>query len=131
MVQQEMTLGRLFELIKAGKVDSIVNELDPSTGLHMFTGTFKTPVSNAPNAPEVDAAFKVPVDFTLDPALATEIEQAGYTKRIETESNTNWLLPIITSFLPILIFVGLMYFLFRQQIRMAGKSCLLYTSRCV
>src|SRR5208337_206350 len=49
-------------------------------------------------------------------------KDAGYTKTIETEANTNWAWPLIINLLPIVIFVGLMYFLFRQQIRMAGKS---------
>jgi cell division protease FtsH len=122
LVPQDMKLSKLFELIKAGKVNSIVNEPDPSTGLRMFTGTYKAPASNAPNAPEIDAAFKVPVDLQLDPALLTKISDAGYTKVIETEANTNWLFPILTSFLPVLFVFGLIYFLFRQQIRMAGKS---------
>src|SRR6201999_3559308 len=34
----------------------------------------------------------------------------------------NWVGPLVINVLPFVIFIGLMYFLFRQQIRMAGKS---------
>jgi cell division protease FtsH len=114
LVQQEITQTKLFELIKDGRVDSLVNEVDPSTNLHMLTGTYKVQATNTPNAPVQEAAFKVPVDLQLNPYLESEIKAAGYKPIIETEASNNWAWP--------LFFVGLMYFLFRQQIRMAGKS---------
>jgi len=119
MVQQEMSLSRLFDLIKDEKVVSIINEPDPSTGLRMLTGTYKAPTQNSPDAV---APFKVPVDLSLNPWLASEIDKAGYHKRIETEASSNWAWQLTINLLPIILFVGLMYFLFRQQIRMAGKS---------
>jgi cell division protease FtsH len=122
IAQQQMTETQLFDLIKAGKVTSLINEPDPSTGVRMFTGTYKKDASSQPNAPETEAAFKVPVDLGVYPDIAKKIEAAGYTKIIETQNNSNIIWPLIINFLPIILFVGLMYFLFRQQIRMAGKS---------
>jgi len=123
VAQQEMTQAQLFDLIKQNRVDTIVNEIDPSTGIRTLTGTYRKAVSATPNAPETpDAAFKVPVDVQLDPYILSEIKQAGYTKIVETQNNSNLIWPLIINFLPIVLFVGLMYFLFRQQIRMAGKS---------
>jgi cell division protease FtsH len=123
IVQQEMTQADLFQLIKQGRVETIVNEPDPSTGIRTLTGTYKKPVNAVPGAPDTgEGAFKVPVDLSLNPYLASEIKQAGYPGIIETQNNSNILWPLIINFLPIILFVGLMYFLFRQQIRMAGKS---------
>ena len=122
LVQQEITQTKLFELIKDGRVDSLVNEVDPSTNLHMLTGTYKVQATNTPNAPVQEAAFKVPVDLQLNPYLESEIKAAGYKPIIETEASNNWAWPLVLNLLPIIFFVGLMYFLFRQQIRMAGKS---------
>jgi cell division protease FtsH len=122
IVQEDITQTRLFDLIKADKVDTIVNETDPSTNLHVLTGTYKRPATAAPNAPEIEAAFRVPVDLALNPDLAKDIYAAGYKKIIETQASNNWAWPLIFNLLPIILFVGLMYFLFRQQIRMAGKS---------
>ncbi len=119
VMQQDMTQAKLFELIHEGKVEKIVNEPDPSTGLRMLTGTYKSPTPSDPNAV---TSFKVPVDLSLNPWLAWQIKDAGYTKTIETEANTNWFLPMLFQLLPILFVFGLLYFLFRQQIRMAGKS---------
>jgi cell division protease FtsH len=122
LAQQEMTQADLFDKIKAGKVVTLVNEPDPSTGVHLLTGTYKKPVSNAPNAPEVEAAFKVPVDIDFDKYLYSEIKQAGWTKVIETQNNSNIIWPLVIQFVPVLFVFGIIYFLFRQQIRMAGKS---------
>jgi cell division protease FtsH len=123
IAQQEMTQAQLFDLIKQGRVTTLINEPDPSTGIRTLTGTYKKPISAAPGAPETgEGAFKVPVDLQLNPYLASEIQQAGYKGIIETQNNSNILWPLIINFLPIVLFVGLMYFLFRQQIRMAGKS---------
>jgi cell division protease FtsH len=123
VAQQEMTKSDLFKMISDGRVTSIVNEPDPSTGIRTFTGTFVRAPNAAVGSPEATSgAFKVPVDLALDPYIASEIEQRGYKGIIETENNTNIIWPLIINFLPIVLFVGLMYFLFRQQIRMAGKS---------
>ncbi len=123
VAQQEMTQSDLFKLIKEGRVASIVNEPDASTGIRMLTGKYTALPGAAANTPEAaSGAFKVPVDLQLNQYLASDIEKAGYKGIIETENNTNYWLPVIVNFLPIVLFVGLMYFLFRQQIRMAGKS---------
>jgi cell division protease FtsH len=122
LVQEDMTQARLFELIKQGKVEDIVNEYDPSTGVRILTGKYKKAVSTAPGAQEAPAAFRVPVDLQWDQYLMSEIKQAGYTKLIETQTTSNVVWTLVLNFLPVILFVGLMYFLFRQQIRMAGKS---------
>jgi len=123
VTQQEMTQAQLFDLIKEGKVTSIVNEPDPSTGIRTLTGTYKRSPSTTPGSPDSgEGAFKVPVDLSLNPHLAEDIKAAGYPGIIETQNNSNIIWPLVLNFLPIILFVGLMYFLFRQQIRMAGKS---------
>jgi cell division protease FtsH len=120
LVQEDISQATMFDLIHSGKIVSIVNEVDPSTNQHVFTGTYMHQVT--PGAKEVEGAFKVPVDLQLNPYLESQIKEAGYSKIIETQSSNNWAWPLILNLLPIVMFVGLMYFLFRQQIRMAGKS---------
>jgi cell division protease FtsH len=122
MVPKDIKKSELFDLIKAGKVDSLTLEADPSTGTHTLLGTYKAPVSNAPNAEERDAEFKMPVVLEWDRNLESELRDAGYKKMIDTETNTNWISPLLYNILPILFIFGMIYFLFRQQIRMAGKS---------
>ena len=123
IAQQELTQAQLFDLIKDGRVDTIVNEPDPSTGMRTLTGTYhKLPNAVAGTPQAAEGSFKVPVDLEWDRWLYSEIKQAGYTKIIETQNNSNFLWPIFINFVPILVVFGLIYFLFRQQIRMAGKS---------
>ncbi|HUB66000.1 MAG TPA: ATP-dependent zinc metalloprotease FtsH [Candidatus Methylacidiphilales bacterium] len=124
VTQETMRLSQLIDLVKAGRVDTIVNEPDPSTNNRLFTGTYDKPLSNAPGAALVKGAgaFRVPVDLTLYPDIATTLAKDGYKNIIETENNTNLFWPIFIQLLPILLVFGILYFLFRQQIRMAGKS---------
>jgi len=123
VTQQDLTQAQLFDLIKTDKVTKLVNEPDLSTGIRYLTGTYKKPASSAPGAPDTgEGAFKVPVDLQLNPYLLSEIQQAGYKGTVETQNNSNIIWPLLIQFLPVLFFFGLIYFLFRQQIRMAGKS---------
>ena len=120
LAPETMKQEKLFDLIKEKKVESIVNEVDPSTNQHALTGTYKKHLT--PNGPEVDAPFRVPVDFQLDPYLKSEIENAGWKQGIETQEGNNWFWPLFSGFVPVIVFVGAMWLIFRQQIRMAGKS---------
>ena len=123
MVQQQISQTDLFNLIREGHVTKIVSEPDPTNiGVRMLTGTYQKPASSAVGAPLVDASFKVPVDLNLNPYLDSEIHQAGYKPIIETEVNNNLFWPIFINFVPVLLIFAVIYFLFRQQIRMAGKS---------
>jgi cell division protease FtsH len=119
MVDQKMSLDKLFDLVRQNRVTKIINEPDPSTGLRMFTGTYKNPTANDPNAV---SPFEVPVDLSLNPYLESELEKAGYTQRIETEATSNWGWQVLINVVPVLFVFGIIYLLFRQQIRMAGKS---------
>ena len=40
MVQDDIKQSDLFNMIRAGQVDSIVNQVDPSTGVRSLTGTY-------------------------------------------------------------------------------------------
>ncbi len=127
MAQQEIPQSQMFDWIKQGQqpgqghVTDLTNEPDASTGIRYITGVYHKP-SDKPGGPETTVNFKVPVDLQFNPYLMSEIQQAGYKGTVETVNNTNIVWPLILNFLPIVLFVGLMYFLFRQQIRMAGKS---------
>ncbi|MCE0496596.1 MAG: AAA family ATPase, partial [Methylacidiphilales bacterium] len=122
--QDEMSLAQLVELVKAGKVESksIVYEPDPSSDTAVLTGTYQKATSGASGAQTVKGAFKTQVDLKLYPYLTSILAQDGYKDIIDTQTNTNILWPIFLNLLPILLVFGLLYFLFRQQIRMAGKS---------
>ena len=66
--------------------------------------------------------FRVEIFAPLQPNLKQEIEDAGY--KFTTESGTSVLNSPLMPSLFILFIVGMIYFLFRQQIRMAGKGAM-------
>jgi len=112
LVQQEISEAQLLGLVKAGRVKSIINEPDPSTGICFLTGTFISAPKAASAAPvaiqdipdTASGAFKVPVDLQLAPYLASQIEQAGYKGIIETQNNTNIIRPLLLNLLPVTLF---------------------------
>jgi cell division protease FtsH len=121
-VQEEISQSKLIDLIHQGRVEEINIKSDPSSGINMLTGKYKAPPLNAPTAADVVHGFELPVNLDFDRYIYSEIRQAGYKGDIEAKSVSNVVMTVIMNFLPIILFVGVMYFLFRQQIRMAGKS---------
>jgi cell division protease FtsH len=119
--QEEITKAKLIDLIHQNKVDEINIESDSSSGMNMLTGEYRGPAAT-PNGKETAHSFRVPVNLEFDRFLQSEIQQAGYKGTIESKSVSNVIMPIIINFLPFVFLVGLFYFFFRQQIRMAGKS---------
>ena len=119
--QEELTKAHLIELIQQDRVKEINIESDSSSGMNMLTGKYQAPAANT-TGPDVSHSFKVPVNLEFDRYLQSDLKQAGFKGTIESKSVSNVIMPLIMNFLPIVLFVGVMYFLFRQQIRMAGKS---------
>jgi cell division protease FtsH len=119
---EQITKAKLIDLIKQGSVQEINIESDSSTGMNVLTGKYNAPPANAPAGKDVPHSFKVPVNLEFDRYLQSELHQAGYKGVIESKSVSNVIMPLIMNILPFVIFIGVMYFLFRQQIRMAGKS---------
>ncbi|PYK77922.1 MAG: cell division protein FtsH, partial [Verrucomicrobia bacterium] len=66
--------------------------------------------------------FRTTVDLNFSPDLEKRLSAAGIQPAIRTESNL--FAQTVLSFLPIALFLLVLYFLFRQQIRMAGKGAL-------
>ena len=117
---ETLSQTRLFDLIRDGRVLNIVNQLDPSSGTRHLAGWYTKPADAASNTPAMNVAYSVPVDLQFDPRLLDELREAGYTRPIDTVFNSDIVWPLIMNFLPIIVFVALMYFLFRQSIKRAA-----------
>jgi cell division protease FtsH len=120
---EDVPYNRFLELLDNKQIDKnsqlqlVVSEGQPTQTLR---GTyFKQGVSG-------EAAQKVPFQTTIylnfTSNLQDKLAASGIQPAIRTESHL--LGQTILSFLPIALFLGLLYFLFRQQIRMAGKGAL-------
>ena len=71
-------------------------------------------------AQQVPFRTTVALNFATD--LQEKLRQAGITPAIKTDSTL--IAQTLVGFLPIALFLLVLYFLFRQQIRMAGKGAL-------
>src|SRR5438128_4862815 len=73
-------------------------------------------------APSQPMPFRTTVYLTFTNDLQQKLAASGIQPAIKTESNM--LAQTLVGFLPIALFLLVLYFLFRQQIRMAGKGAL-------
>ena len=76
----------------------------------------------AGSAGQQQVPFRTTVYLNFTKNLEDKLKAAGIEPSFKTESNV--LGQTFLSFLPIIIIFGFLYFLFRQQIRMAGKGAL-------
>jgi cell division protease FtsH len=112
------------EFVKALKEDRISQEgldlvSEPGSATDYLIGTMKK--STEAGAPS--EKFKTQVNLQFDPYLKWDIEAHGIPVTPKTDS-TMVASVVLNVFLPLLLFIVILYFFFRQQIRMAGKGAL-------
>jgi len=83
-------------------------------GVYQKQGTGSTPAQQIP--------FRTTIFLNYNTNLQERLAAAGIQPAIRTESNV--LAQTLIGFAPIALFLIVLYFLFRQQIRMAGKGAL-------
>ena len=66
--------------------------------------------------------FRVEVSNKFQPNLLQDLKDAGFKSYVK--SGSNFLNSPLMAFLPVLLIVVMIYFFFRQQIRMAGKGAM-------
>ena len=102
---------------KNSSLSLIVSESQPTQelrGKYLKQGTGGTQNMEAP--------FRTTVYLTFANDLKDKLAAAGINPAIRTESHVFG--QAFWSFFPVLVLIGLLYLLFRQQIRMAGKGAL-------
>jgi cell division protease FtsH len=119
-IQQEKSLVELTQLLQNKKVKQVTFVREPTTGNTYLEGKFLRPKSPT-DATEVEGYFKTTVDLELYKDLGATLSQHGFPY-VETRIINNIWWQSLLSFLPILLFIAVIYFFFRQQLRMAGKS---------
>ena len=117
---REVPLSEFYALLDKDQVVKEKVELvnDQSSGTTYIRGFAK--VNPAPNAaPE---PFKTQVNLNFNNDLRERLEKYGVVANPKTD--TNLVASALLGFLPIALFLLILYFFFRQQIRMAGKGAL-------
>jgi cell division protease FtsH len=109
------------EQIATDKGLELVSE--PGNPIDFVKGFVKTaPSSEAYKKGDTVEPFKTLVNLQFDPKLKETLDQFGIP--VTLKSDNNLFASALFSLLPILLFLLILYFFFRQQIRMAGKGAL-------
>ena len=121
--QSISTVNELLVAAKEKRVESATIQSDPKGGEEWYVVQGK--VSN-PAFKEDSTQFKTlpySVKGRLTESDYKELREALGTKLKEEPSSTIWT-DLLFSLLPFLLIIGLLYFLFVRQLRMAGKGAL-------
>ncbi|MEI6071398.1 MAG: ATP-dependent zinc metalloprotease FtsH [Verrucomicrobiae bacterium] len=117
---------KFLELVKEGKIinsseaplELVVEE---GRNTQYFEGKVKQ--KSKTTGEETAAPFRTPIFTSFNGSdIQKSLSEAGITPSIVPKSD--YLASAIVSFLPILLFLVILYFFFRSQIRMAGKGAL-------
>ncbi len=117
---REVAYPKFIEMLAGDQLDKskgieLVNE--QSLGTHFLRAWEKT-------GGEVAAApVRTQVDLQYMPYLKWELEEK-YGFKVTPRTDSNFVASALLGFLPIALFLLILYFFFRQQIRMAGKGAL-------
>jgi len=126
----ELSYPKFSELLAEGKIVSTAERplelvVEGGRETQSLSGYYRKMVTVPPavEPEERMVQFKTPVFMPLNgAALAEQLKQAGITPATREESNL--LATTLIGFLPILIFLVLLYFIFRSQIKMAGRGAM-------
>ena len=122
---EEITNVRFLELLKAGQIISTEDKpveiiVEEGRNTQTVSGFFK---GKSAQGTDVDTPFRTPIYAPFNGKQIEEaLAEAGITPNIRPESNL--LASAVLSFLPIALFLLILYFFFRSQIKMAGRSAM-------
>lgn len=124
--QKPWTLQQVSEEAQAGNIERAVIKSDPSRGSEWYIvkGQLKTKTKELVDGKEVE----VPTYFTAEGRLTeSKFNQLMDSKSgsvITQKPASTFLTDLLLGLLPFLLIIGLLYFLFARQIRMAGKGAM-------
>jgi cell division protease FtsH len=118
IVQEEKTYTEFQKLLADKKVTQVVFERDPSTNLAHLVGRYN--FAKSADGKDIERGFRTPVDLEFDRDLKKQLAEAGFTN-VNVRFLSNWWQPLL-NFLPFVLFLVILYFFFRQQLKMAGKT---------
>ena len=124
---EEMTLPRFEALLKEGKIISTQDKpidliVEEGSNTQTLSGYYRKPAT-PPATGEIPTPFKTIVYMPFNGGtLEKDLAAYGITPNIRRESNM--VASTILNILPIALFLVVLYFFFRSQIKMAGKGAM-------
>lgn len=120
---KELTVPEFINLLQEKRVTEITLNSEPARGTNVLVGKFKATGTEKEGTvgPDGLLRFSVPVNLEFQKNLETVLAENGFPFIAQKViDNTFW--TALLSTLPFILFILLMYFFFRQQIRAAGKN---------
>ncbi len=119
------SVGELINEAKEGRIEKAVIESDPKGGEEWYSiqGNFKNPAYIASTNEDEYQTLPFFVKGRVTESEYKELRDILGDKLNEKPSSTIWT-DLLFSLLPFLLIIGLLYFLFVRQLRMAGKGAL-------
>ena len=120
---KDVPYPQFLELLDSDRIDKdkgidLISE--PGNPTDYLEGFLKTD-STGPKP--VAEKFKTQINLQFDPDLKWTLKEKGIKVTPKT-SNSPMFSALLNIFMPLLLFVVILYFFFRQQIRMAGKGAM-------
>jgi len=100
--------------LKDHRIKSVQVVIDNGTGEQRLRGTMT-------DAAGQQRPFWVPVNLDLTRDLDKTLAESG-VENIRIEYTSNWVVSGLISFLPVIVILLVLFLMFRQQIKMAGKG---------
>jgi cell division protease FtsH len=124
---EEITLAKFESLLKEGKIISTAEKpldlvIEEGRNTQYLSGFYRKK-GVAPATEEIPTPFKTSVYMPFNgTTLEKELAAVGITPNVRPESNV--LASTILNILPIVLFLAVLYFFFRSQIKMAGRGAM-------
>lgn len=124
---EEVPYAKFVQLLKEGKIISTEKEpleiiVEQASKTDTISGFYKGTKSPG-STEEVSIQFRTPILLSWnDPELKQLLSSAGIVANIIPRSD--YLASALLNFLPIILFLVILYFFFRSQIKMAGRSAM-------
>ena len=116
----ELTVPKLKEAVREGKVEKEITFYRDGASTYL-EGKYHHPKSDT-DATDVTSEFHTAIDLEWDGQTIRDFLAANGIPDIDTKVVNNYWSQTLIGFAPILLFVVVIYFIFRQQLKMAGKS---------
>lgn len=120
---KELTMAEFKTLVREKKIHDVTIYADTNMGSHVLRGKYNPKAETDPTAPESPdlVNYRVIVDLSFNRHLEDDLKDLGFPD-VSTKVESSQYSQAILTILPFLVLLTVMYFLFRQQIRSAGRS---------
>ena len=121
---RDLTFAEFEGYLKEGRIKEVALNVEPAANVRWLAGKFEPPETLRKSV-RTDAqgltGFKVTVDLEFKRDLEQVLAANGFPN-VSQKVIDNSMWQALAGTLPFVLFILIMYFFFRQQIRMAGKS---------